>query len=963
MASSKQPSAVPPRSTLDEAAPDQLDVDQTAPTVAIGAAPDARPSPESSSALETETVEPRRQERSAGSRAPDDLAPDPTLTYDPLRSSLRQLEASSFDAPTEASPPSPSTSAQQIFPEPAADTCEVRAFELVEPLAQGGFGEVWRGIQRDLGREIAVKTLRDDRLQLASPEQRQLMELQFRQEALTTARLEHPNIVPVYQLASTADNRTLLGLKMVRGRPWNELIHEDLDRLSDDQPLGDFLQRHLAILLDVAQAVAFAHSRGILHRDLKPHQVMVGEFGEVQLMDWGIASPFGDARTQIAGGAANGSADDSASAVSGSYGPAGTPSFMAPEQTYDDPGALGPWTDLYLLGGILYYLLTGTSPHRARNSLAAFLEAAREDVLPPEIRTPGRRVPQELSDLAMGVLQRDSEAREPATVEGFIAALEAYQSGAAQKRRSRQITHELQESRAPDYAALNQALSRVQEAEALWPDNPTVPDLRRRYLTTYTEMALAQQDLTLARVQADQLPAGRERQTFLQQVDDAERRQRTLSRQRRLALAGLVVLAVVLLAGGWRYLHDQRLGAERLRQQRDAARVARAEAEGLMTFMLEDLWERLVDIERVDVMESVARRAGEYYAERNPAELSPEERANRGAAFSTIGQTLFFQGEMEEAQAVYQQAADTFRKLSEEQPEEPQHVVNYLSALDEVARTRSDQGDKTGALETYTRVRKLCEEALNQQPDNLDVRFILLSTIDGTGIVHYDLGQMDEARASFTEALALAQDLGRRSPDLAAAPLAAGTAYRLAVTLLETGQPEKALQHATQAVELMGDASQQRGSLTNLALAEAIRAQILTALGRAAEGARRLRALEPRIQAQIVDDPDNAETRYTTAVLLLELAKCELQLGNTAAARSAWLRVIEVVEPVRERVDHAYLLDSLVRALLRLGRVEEARPVAADLLAKGWTHQGFEELCREFGIWRAPIPPVPTSPS
>src|SRR5690606_21487394 len=102
---------------------------------------------------------------------------------------------------------------------------------------------------------------------------------QFQQEAVITANLEHPNIVPVYDLGVDSDGRPLLAMKLVRGTPWDLLIDADFKELVTDE----YLAKHLPILLSMCQAVAFAHSRRIIHRDLKPSQVMVGEFGEVLL--------------------------------------------------------------------------------------------------------------------------------------------------------------------------------------------------------------------------------------------------------------------------------------------------------------------------------------------------------------------------------------------------------------------------------------------------------------------------------------------------------------------------------------------------------------------------------------------------------------------------------------------------------------------------------------------------------
>src|SRR5205823_6499906 len=152
--------------------------------------------------------------------------------------------------------------------------------------------------------------------------------------------------------------------------------------------------------------IAFAHARGIVHRDLKPSQVMVGNFGDVFLMDWGLAVTFLPPEEQREDMAAA-----CATHIDYAANPAGTVAFMAPEQTEKTAEHVGPWTDVYLLGGILYYLLTGTYPHPQRNSVEAFQHASRGNLEPPEQRAPDTSIPPELSQLAMKATARDRNAR------------------------------------------------------------------------------------------------------------------------------------------------------------------------------------------------------------------------------------------------------------------------------------------------------------------------------------------------------------------------------------------------------------------------------------------------------------------------------------------------------------------------------------------------------------------------
>ena len=145
-------------------------------------------------------------------------------------------------------------------------------YELREVIGEGSMGRVWSARQSSLDRNVAVKIPRPELASAGS-----IGESQFISEVVVTGKLEHPNIVPIYELGRAANGTPFYSMKHVQGLPWNELIEEKSE------------QENLEILMKVCDAIAFAHDRNFLHRDIKPHNVMVGEFGEVSVMDWGIA--------------------------------------------------------------------------------------------------------------------------------------------------------------------------------------------------------------------------------------------------------------------------------------------------------------------------------------------------------------------------------------------------------------------------------------------------------------------------------------------------------------------------------------------------------------------------------------------------------------------------------------------------------------------------------------------------
>ncbi len=288
------------------------------------------------------------------------------------------------DAGTLASPTLPELVSKArlpaIYTEDGADhDADVRFGEL---LGEGGMGRVFAAEQVALGREVAVKVPRGGATDLAAS-------AQLLREAWVTGRLEHPNIVPVYLLGTAKDGSPLFVMKRIEGAPWSSLIHDPALARRYLGRSDDLLDAHLDVFLRVCQAVAFAHDRGVLHRDLKPDNVMIGSFGEVVVVDWGIAvSLRGDSRLPLARDAA---------------GIAGTPAFMAPEMAAGASERLSERSDVYLLGGVLHELVTQRAPHDAPTPMQS-LSLAYESA--PQAYGP------EVSDELAAILRR-AMAREP----------------------------------------------------------------------------------------------------------------------------------------------------------------------------------------------------------------------------------------------------------------------------------------------------------------------------------------------------------------------------------------------------------------------------------------------------------------------------------------------------------------------------------------------------------------------
>jgi serine/threonine protein kinase len=269
--------------------------------------------------------------------------------------------------------------------------CTGTRYRLVDKIAQGGMGSVYLAQDQELDRPVALKVLADGRAEA---------DLQGRiaREARILAHLEHPGIVPIHDFGVLPDGRLYYAMKLVRGRRLDEQVN---------------LQRPLPELLrdfeKICEAVAFAHSHGVVHRDLKPQNIMVGAFGEILVMDWGVAKLLEDTAAPLspASSPASAVAADKTSEATLDGTVLGTPGYMAPEQARGEVGCVDERTDVYALGAILYFLLTGQSPAPVlpRGSKESFA------LLPPR-RLRGS-IPRALEAICLKALAWEQPARYP----------------------------------------------------------------------------------------------------------------------------------------------------------------------------------------------------------------------------------------------------------------------------------------------------------------------------------------------------------------------------------------------------------------------------------------------------------------------------------------------------------------------------------------------------------------------
>lgn len=389
-------------------------------------------------------------------------------------------------------------------------------YELKEVIGEGNMGTVWSARQASLDREIAIKVPKSSAS--ASSFGRQL----FISEVVVTGQLDHPNIVPIYDLARDEAGQLFYAMKRVEGRSWDTCMHES----------GRTRHDNVEILMKVCDAVRFAHDRKVIHRDIKPQNIMVGKFGEVSVMDWGIALRLPEG-TQIPGMA--------------KISPSGTPAYMAPEMATGNANEIGYHTDVYLLGAVLYEVITGEPPHPAPSGTSdpyvqqkACLLIAARNVITPAKETG------ELVDIAYKAMATDISDRY-ATVDEFQSAIRdyfAHSESIALTDRGETHLANARELRNGVYEDYGKARFAFNEAIELWPENSRAHRGLSEATHDYAASALERGDYALGlSLLADGNPAHTE---LAKKLHSAKRKH---DRNRWMARASATAAVLSLIAG------------------------------------------------------------------------------------------------------------------------------------------------------------------------------------------------------------------------------------------------------------------------------------------------------------------------------------------------------------------------------------------------------------------------------
>jgi WD40 repeat protein/serine/threonine protein kinase len=423
-------------------------------------------------------------------------------------------------------------------------------YRIEKKLGEGGMGAVYLANQTSLNRNVALKVIKPiadkekDRLRKSGRLDtiRQHREGQFLSEAVVTGDLEHPNIVPIYDVAATSDGTVFYSMKCVIGTPWLKVIRK--------RPLAE----NLDILLKVCDAMAFAHSRGVVHRDLKPENVMLGEFGVVLVMDWGLAI----ATKEFA-------KHDSVRKAT-SLG--GSPAYMSPELATGPLDKIGPAADIYLIGAMLYEIITGRPPHSGADVSACLRAAATNKI---DATDKGG----ELLEIAHKAMATKPEDRY-ATTQEFQQAVRGYLAHAESISLEERARGELGKARGTQqYSDYARAMFGFEQAIDLWSGNTKAKEGLGESQLAYAEHALAKQDYELG---ISLLSQEDENQRPLyarlrKAQDEQESRKARLAWMKRVA-AGLLAVIFIGGAAAFTVIWGQKNAIANEKKEADKARDA-----------------------------------------------------------------------------------------------------------------------------------------------------------------------------------------------------------------------------------------------------------------------------------------------------------------------------------------------------------------------------------------------------
>lgn len=672
---------------------------------------------------------------------------------------------------------------------------EIAGYEVQGEIARGGMGCLYAATDLTLNREVAIKVL----LPPVYPEAMR----RFVIESKITARLPHPGIPPVYAMGEWSAGEPYLAMKLVRG-------HTMADLLKERTSLADDLPRWLVVFNGICQAVGFAHSQGILHRDLKPANVMVGAFGEVQVMDWGLAKDLGeadkiDATQQLVEQRPEEATSQDMPTQAGTV--MGTPAYMSPEQARGE--VVDTTADVFSLGAILTTILTGSPAFTGQSSIEMVRKAADGETSEACRRLDQCGADADLVSLAKKCLSADKTNR-PQDAQVVAESVDAYRASVEERLKQAQAEKAAAEVRSVEQRKRRQQFVFASAAVLLTllvgVIGTTVGLIRTNdaldKLTIEqgnTESAL--QNVTNEREQTEaalvKLSSSRQRNlenlrhVTDQLVSEKLERQDSINETDRILLDGLVPMWSEIASARDDSAEGGALQAEgyyrvaRLREwlgERDAAESDFKEALKIQQTLIDEF------PERADFQQDLARTHNSFAIMlRDRGQLEGAEEHYRAALArieqlnadypsereylqdlagwqNNLGRLLSRSGRAEEALTCLRSSLDHRKQLATNHPNETMYRRDLAESQNNLGILLINLGQTTEAEVAFVRSLEVRKKLLDDVPDEPENRLLLANSYNNLGLFGIHTGNMDLAVENLNEALVHKQQLVRDYP-------------------------------------------------------------------------------------------------------------------------------------------------------------------------------------------------------
>jgi eukaryotic-like serine/threonine-protein kinase len=792
-----------------------------------------------------------------------------------------------------------STSREKASTDPAFTFMNPPGFDLLDEVGRGGMGVVYRARDMALGRDVAVKLLADHYAADSPAAQR------FLNEARINGQLQHPGIPAVHQVGTTPDGRPFLAMKLIRGCTLEKILKERSD------PAADF-GRLLAVFEAICQAVAYAHAHQVIHRDLKPSNVMVGAFGEVQVMDWGLAKMLG-AETPQARSAVTAAEQTRAyseltpESGRGTYTQAGsmvgTAAFVAPEQAAGELEKVNERSDVFGLASILTVILTGKPPYLGENYETVRVMALRGKLDDCWSRLDACGAEPELVALCKRCLAFESQDR-PANAGEVARGVAELRTAAEARARSAEREQaaaaaraiEQQRRRRWQYAAAGvvvvalagsvfgmgiylraQAKANAELAEEQARAEARFQIAQKAIATFHTGVS---EDMLLRNDQFRDLRTKllREAAGFYAELEKLLAGQ-TDARSRKMLAAGYFQLAELTEKIG---SQPEALAVHRksLALRRDLAAAAGADVEtrldvarslGSVGELLRATGDSAAALAALDEQRNLSERL----AEEEPCNAV---RAVLALSHHNIGFVLQKSGKPAAALPAYQKSLDIRQKLVDANPSD----IDFQRALARthhiVAWLLEDMAKPAEALTEYQKALAIRQKLADANPTVIDIQRDLSASHNNIGALLMDAGKPAAALAEFEETMTILQKLADANPAVNQFLYQLALAQtNIGILLSDTGKPAEALSMYQKASANMQKLADANSAVTpfQIGLAHAYFGvgKVLMRTGRSAEALATFQMELPLVQKLV--DANPAVTDYK-----MDLADCHTCIGR-----------------------------------------------------------------------------------